>query len=411
MEMRNLRGKNIVAAGYDPVTAILRTRFGKSGEYDFTGVPEDKFISLCRVPYPDKYFTQTIKGKFPSRKVPDLANAVYDDREDYYTKAHREMNNEAAEAIAADTRKEGRNGKNGDERCRTEAGYGRGKGSSLAELQNASGRVCDGSTSGDRELDARQDRQLPGDGKKNLPDGRCNAQSTGGRVMEVFFPADGVTFTEEGHYYTLKGQRVPFSLTQILELSGISRQPTAQSEIAARPAAAKRGTKVHEYTLWLNQGELDLDDLRPYPEYYNRVIGWQQFCQDFHFMPDLTFCEVPIAVRCNGMLYAMKLDAYGVIGEGENIAMAVVEKKCTADAEDSHAIQTAGQAIAFKAHAESVQLPLKRFVVYLFDKENSAKRFYRCVEHTDRTDEKVFVGAGLTNCYWRQQHGLLNGKG
>lgn len=396
MEMRSLRGKNIVAAGYDPVTAILRTRFGKSGEYDFTGVPEDKFISLCRVPYPDKYFTQTIKGKFPSRKVPDLTNAVYDDREDYYTKAHREMNNEAAEAIAADTRKEGRNGRG--QNTRTDA--------------NAKGSLCDGSTDGrdsERRISHVHHKEHGRLGGGLLLDGRCNAQSTGGRVMEVFFPADGVTFTEEGHYYTLKGQRVPFSLTQILELSGISRQPTAQSEIAARPAAAKRGTKVHEYSLWLDQGELDLDDLKPYPEYYNRVIGWQQFCQDFHFMPDLTFCEVPIAVRCNGMLYAMKLDAYGVIGEGENIAMAVVEKKCTADAEDSHAIQTAGQAIAFKSHAESVQLPLKRFVVYLFDKENSAKRFYRCVEHTDRQDEKIFVGAGLTNVYYRAQHGLLNG--
>lgn len=317
MEMRSLRGKNIVAAGYDAVAGVLAVRFNKSGEYSYAGVPEDKFVKLCRSPYPDRQYSLTIKGQYPVIEKPE-ARKPEPPVQQLTLEAPRKASN-----------------------------------------------------------------------------------------MEVFFPADGVTFTEEGHYYTLKGQRVPFSLTQILELSGISRQPTAQSEIAARPAAAKRGTKVHEYTLWLDQGELDLDDLKPYPEYYNRVIGWQQFCEDFHFMPDLTFCEVSIAVKVNGMLYGMKLDAYGVIGEGENIAMAVVEKKCTADAEDSHAIQTAGQAIAFKTHAESLQLPLKRFVVYLFDKENSAKRFYRCVEHTDRTDEKVFVGAGLTNCYWRQQHGLL----
>ena len=167
----------------------------------------------------------------------------------------------------------------------------------------------------------------------SLQNSRCNAQSTGGRVMEIYFPPD-VTFTEEGHAYFLKGQRVPFSLTEILDLSGICRQRRLTSLKFGRwDHAGKRGTKVSEYTLWSDQGELDLDDLKPYPEYYNRVLGWQQFRQDFNFQPDLTMCEVPIAVRCNGMLYAMKLDAYGVIGEGEQIAYAVVEKKCTADEE------------------------------------------------------------------------------
>ena len=226
--------------------------------------------------------------------------------------------------------------------------------------------------------------------------------------MEVYYgEKDGVTFTEEGHAYYLKGQRVPFSLTQILELSGISRQPSSPTEIAARPAAAKRGTKIHEATLLMDQDDFDLETLKPWPEYYNRCVGWQQFREDFHFMPDLTMCEVPIAVKVNGMLYAMKLDAYGVIGEGENIAHAVIEKKCTANEEDSHAIQTAGQAIAFKQHAESLQVPLRRYVVYLFDKPNQANRYYRAVEHTDRNDEKVFVGAGLTNVYWRLNKGIL----
>lgn len=224
--------------------------------------------------------------------------------------------------------------------------------------------------------------------------------------MEVYFPPD-VTFTEEGHSYFLKGQRVPFSLTEILDLSGICRQPANEFEVRAREHACKRGTKVSEYTLWADQGELDLDDLKPYPEYYNRVLGWQQFRQDFNFQPDLTMCEVPIAVRCNGMLYAMKLDAYGVIGEGEQISYAVVEKKCTADEEDSHSIQTAGQAIAFKSQAESLQMPLKRYIVYLFDKLNAANRYYRAVECTDRNDEKIFCGAALANVYWRSQHGLL----
>ena len=226
--------------------------------------------------------------------------------------------------------------------------------------------------------------------------------------MEVYRPEDGVTFTEEPHAYYLNGKRIPFSLTQVLELAGISRQPTEPSEIAARPAAAKRGTKVHEYTLWSDQGELDMDDLKPWPEYHNRVLGWQQFREDFHFEPDLTTCEVPLVVVVNGMTYAMKLDALGTIGEGDKVALAVVEKKCTADIEASFAIQTAGQAIAFKERAETLQMPLKRYVVQLLDKMNGANRFYKVVEHTERTDEKIFLSA-LATTYWRMNHGLLKG--
>ncbi len=235
--------------------------------------------------------------------------------------------------------------------------------------------------------------------------------------MEVFRPEDGMAFVETDpktgqpcHYYVLKGERIPFSLTQILELSGMARQPTEPSEIAARPAKAKLGTKVHEYTLWMDQGELDLDDLRPYPAYYNRVVGWNQFREDFHFEPDLTSCEIPIGVRINGMLYGMKLDAYGVVGEGDNLAMAVVEKKCSVHLEVSYPLQTAGQALAFKNHAESVQMPLKRFVVQLLEKPNGGNKFYKVEEHTDRMDERFFVGSALTNVYWRYNHKLLKGN-
>lgn len=389
MQMRSLRGKNIVAAGWED--GRLRAQFAKSGEYIYAGVPEEKFVSLCRVPYPDKYFTQSIKGQFPSSKVPELGQ-IYDDRESYYTTANRELDEQARNAIAVDTRKEERNDGRRDQGMAQDIRAGRCDSGGGESANRDSGATC---------------------GTQPNPS-FSHPSNERSRVMETFGPPD-VEFHETdangqpAHFYTLNGVRIPFSLTQVLELSGIARQPISATEIAARPAAAKRGTKVHEYTLWADQGELDLDDLKAYPEYYNRVIGWQQFCEDFDFAPDLTHCEVPLAVRVNGMLYGFKADAYGVIGEGENLAMAVVEKKCTANDEASHAIQTAGQALYFKSHAESVQIPLKRFVVYLLDKQNGGNRFYRAVECTERGDERIFIGAGLTNCYWRLQHGLLNG--
>ena len=348
MQMRSLRGKNLIAGGYDPIAGVLAVRFANSGEYQYTGVPENIWVSLQKVPYPDKYFTQVVKGKFPVSK-PTPPN--YTDREDYYTTANRELNQEMAARIAADNR-----------------------------------------------TDKREERK----------------QVERSRVMEVYFPQDGMEFvgTENGkecHYYRLKGERIQFSLTQVLELSGLARQPQSAQEAEQWAAKAKLGTKVHEYTLWLDWGEIELDDLKAYPDYYNRVLGWKQFREDFKFMPDLTMCEVPIAVRVNGMLYAMKLDAYGAIGDENALAMAVVEKKCSVNIEPHYALQTAGQALAFKAHAESLQFPLKRFVVQLLDKPNGSGKCYKCVEHTDRNDEKVFVGAGLMNVYTRLNYGTLKG--
>ena len=354
MQMRSLpKGKNIRSAGYDAVSGTLRVSFGK-GEYDYgPGVPEEKFVKLCNSPFPDRQYTLTIKGKFTCVKVENTPE---------------EPNGEGDSTRCSDTRG-GRAENEGSGNQRTQP------------VAAAPSVACSGGES---------------------------ASQNGGRVVEVYYgEKDGVTFTEEGHAYYLKGQRVPFSLTQILELSGISRQPSSATEIAARPAAAKRGTKIHEATLLMDQDDFDLETLKPWPEYYNRCVGWQQFREDFKFMPDLTMCEVPIAVRVNGMLFAMKLDAYGVIGEMGSLALAVVEKKCTANEEDSHAIQTAGQALAFKARAEEVKSLLRRYVVYLFDKPNQANRYYRAVEHTDRNDEKVFVGAGLTNVYWRLNKGIL----
>jgi hypothetical protein len=63
MEMKRLgfHAKNIIACGYDPVDGILAVQF-KSGVYKYSGVPEVKYVNLCKVPYPDGYYTKQIKG-------------------------------------------------------------------------------------------------------------------------------------------------------------------------------------------------------------------------------------------------------------------------------------------------------------------------------------------------------------
>lgn len=362
----NDKNHQLLAVGYEPVDGVLGVRF-KKGQGEHRGVPENVFESLKRVPFAYSYYTKVVKGKYSYTRIEDPPEEP--------------------------------NGSRG------------------SNIQDVAGRDSNSGPSGDHQSGRHGrvdgcDALLSG----RLHDSRCDAGSKGERVMEVFRPEDGMAFVETDpatgkpcHYYTLKDVRVPFSLTQVLELSGLARQPESASEIANRPAAAKRGTKIHEATLLMDQDDFDLESLAPWPDYYNRCLGWQQFREDFHFVPELASCEIPIGVRVNGMLYAMKLDAYGCIGEGEKLAMAVVEKKCSVSLESHYKYQTAGQAIAFREHSTALNLPLKRFVVQLLDKPNGNNRYYKAVEHDGKMDEKLFLAAGLTNVYTRLNDGLLKG--
>jgi hypothetical protein len=221
-------------------------------------------------------------------------------------------------------------------------------------------------------------------------------------TMEIFLAKDGLTFKSEGHKYTLNGQRL-MSLTQILDAAGLVDYSMVQPDVLANKA--QFGTRVHEYCLWADQAELDMDDLKPYSNYFNRVSGWLQFLEDFDFIPNMAWCEVPAAVKVNGMTFAMTVDRFGIMGSGVSGIPAIVEIKTCADREPSHQIQTAAQAIAFKGDGS---VPLKRYAVYLLDKPNAANRLYFAQEHTDRLDEKVFMAALITTQY-RLNNGLLKG--
>jgi hypothetical protein len=224
--------------------------------------------------------------------------------------------------------------------------------------------------------------------------------------MEFFRQDDGLTFEAENHIYRLKGERL-ISLTQILQAAGLVDYSHVDPGVLANKAAF--GTKVHEYCLWLDQGEIEMDELKPWPNYWNRVEGWRQFREDFQFTPDANWCEVPCAVKVNGMLYAMTIDRFGVFGDPKEAkngksSFGVVEIKTTADTEPSHHIQTAGQTIPFKGDGS---VPVKRYACYLLDQPRSGK-YYFLEEHTDRTDERIFLAA-LMLTQFRINNKLMKG--
>jgi len=225
--------------------------------------------------------------------------------------------------------------------------------------------------------------------------------------MEFFRTDDGLTFEAENHIYRLKGERL-ISLTQILDAAGLVDYSHVDPTVLKYKA--EFGTKVHEYCLWLDQNEIDMEELKPWPKFWNRVEGWRQFREDFHFAPDMNWCEVPVGMKVNGMLYAMTVDRFGVLGDVAEIqsgksSFAVIEIKTCAEKEPSHRIQTAGQAIPFKGDGS---VPVKRMAVYLLDKPNAAGKFYSVEEHADRNDEKIFLAA-LMLSQFRINNKLLKG--
>ncbi len=363
--MRGVRGKNLIAVDYEAAEQILVCRFAKSGEYRYKGVPENVFQSLLRVPFADSYFTKVIKGKYPVIKPEKVSN---------------------------------------------------GK---VSNVQDAAGRVCDGSDAGrlfeerpdsrglhaERQNLHRDDDGHAGSSQGVLPDRRPDAQSTGGRVVELFRAENGLTFEEEGHRYMLDGKRI-ISLTQILDAAGLVDYSGVQPDVLANKA--KFGTKVHEYTKWIDQGELEPEDIKTlmdHPTYGPRITGWQQFCDDFNFCMDLNWCEILAACKVNGMLYAMTIDRFGTIGPATDQTPAVVEIKTCCDREFAHQIQTAGQAIPFRGDGS---VPMKRYAVYLLDKANGSGRFYFAQQHEERNDEKLFLAA-LMLTQARINHKLLKG--
>lgn len=333
----------------------------KKGQGEHRGVPEDVYLKLRRARFAYRQYQLTVKGKFPYTKVEDPPEEP--------------------------------NGSRG------------------SNIQDVAGRDSNSGPSGDHQSGRHGrvdgcDALLSG----RLHDSRCAVGSKGERMIEFFREEDGLTFVEEGHRYELNGKRL-ISLTQILDASGLVDYSMVQPDVLA--AKAQFGTKVHEYTKWHDQGELDpedMDQLKKHPKYGPRITGWLQFLEDFHFTPDLNWCEVPCAVKLNGMLYAMTIDRFGIMGTKEEIVAgkgvpAVVEIKTCCDHQPSHQIQTAGQAVVFRGDGS---VPLKRYGVYLLDKPKADGRYYRAEAHEDRLDEKVFV-ASLMLVQYRINNSLLKG--
>jgi len=185
--------------------------------------------------------------------------------------------------------------------------------------------------------------------------------------------------TEERHDYLLDGRPIP-GCTSILQRAGYVDLSMVPAHVLQ--AKAEFGTKIHEFTHWYDEGDLDLNDLIGFPEYARRVEGWAQFREDWDFTPDLEWSEKPLAICVNGSTFGVKPDCFGVgrFGPGGTSLLSTVEKKCTAEIERSAELQTAAQALAIK----SLTVPIPgRIVCQLLDERDRNGKYYR--------DEALFL--------------------
>lgn len=62
--------RNLVSVGWE--NHFLRVHFAHGQTYQYGGVPQEVKDKLLRVPYPDKLFSQLVRGKYVSERVDKL---------------------------------------------------------------------------------------------------------------------------------------------------------------------------------------------------------------------------------------------------------------------------------------------------------------------------------------------------
>lgn len=69
MDMYFVKGgrRNLVSVGWE--NHVLQVRFAHGQTYQYGGVPRDVKDKILRVPYPDKLFSQLVRGKYVSKRV------------------------------------------------------------------------------------------------------------------------------------------------------------------------------------------------------------------------------------------------------------------------------------------------------------------------------------------------------
>ncbi|PYS91478.1 MAG: hypothetical protein DMF62_02385 [Acidobacteria bacterium] len=193
----------------------------------------------------------------------------------------------------------------------------------------------------------------------------------------------GFRFDPEPHHYWLDQKRIP-SVSEILEATGFkgrAKNATHQENI---DRAGRRGTRVHLFTHWLDENDLDWSDVKDDEIPY--VTGWEGFRQEHDFKPYLH--ETPMWDP--DLLYGVTPDCFGTWHGGKPV---IVEKK-TGDHLYWHRFQTMFQKMTIRKWWPA---DYERVVVRLTSWGSALPREYK-----DDAIDSMICRAAVT-CFQSQQ--------
>jgi hypothetical protein len=217
--------------------------------------------------------------------------------------------------------------------------------------------------------------------------------------IEVLTSADGVNLvdTPDSHVYTIDGKRIP-GCTTIIANAGYCDYSMVPEQVMKHKSAF--GTLLHDYCLWWDQKDLELEEMKKWPAYYSRILGWTQFVEDFEL--EFSLMEQPLAIKVNGMVFGVKPDRLGIGKFGDQRKICTIEIKSTHSIERAAELQTAGQALALK---DEDPLPA-RVICQLLETPNQAGKNYNYKRCADNLDERIFLSC-LAIETDKRNHGIL----
>lgn len=196
-----------------------------------------------------------------------------------------------------------------------------------------------------------------------------------------------VEFDAASHIYSVEGERLP-SVTQILQGCGIV--DLSGVPVQALDYAAERGTAVHRFCEFLDQGEADWAQIEGTPlEGYCRAYA--QFREDTGFSPRLV--EHRFSASVHGMRYAGTVDREGDIGGRAT----VLDLKTGTTEQRSWCVQLAAYALGLRESGRPLRA---RAALHL-----RADSSYRLIDYRDPRDEQVWLAALAVETWKGSRHG------
>ena len=214
--------------------------------------------------------------------------------------------------------------------------------------------------------------------------------------MILVNPAQELQLDLVTHTYTRRGQVLP-STTEILANLGFINKGSYECRRwpCSHPdhpnEARNRGTRVHTWTHYLDENDLDWASVDPAEEGY--VWAWMQFKKDCGFKVQII--EVPWCNPDHGV--AGCLDRAGILVSGSVTGPAIVDIK-TGGPQDWWALQLASYDWMVPEYALSQPGPRHRLAVQL-----NADGGYKVHPFNDPNDRGQWL-ACVSNFNWKRNH-------